>query len=118
VSPQRRKKAKKCNLFEDDGDDDDEPSPGSTGAGSDRVVNEVKGWEALSKDRCQPFKSPSTGLLDEFALLFALRREFPLHFFVFKQVCIPYRHYCSVTCALTLVFCYMCCNACVLMHVS
>jgi hypothetical protein len=84
-SPRKKKKVKKeSNLFEgmDDSDDDDTDSPTPT---VDRVRAEIKVWDNLAAERIDSFKDAS-GLIDEFKLMYAMRSEVPLHYFVFKQV--------------------------------
>ena len=39
----------------------------------------------MSADTVNAFKDTETGMINEFALMWAKRQEFPLHFFVFKQ---------------------------------
>jgi hypothetical protein len=53
-------------------------------AGFDEVTDEIARWEALNSKEIECFRK-ADGLIDEFALLWAMRLRFPLHFFVFKQ---------------------------------
>ena len=75
-------------LFDDDDDG------GGRGSGSDdghitdetdEVAIEVERWKAMSQETINSFKDQETGMINEFALLWAKRKEFPLHYFVFKQ---------------------------------
>ena len=58
-----------------DSDEEEEAQPTRE---SDRVRNEVKLWENLAAERIEHFKD-AHGLLDEFALHYAMRDETPLH---------------------------------------
>lgn len=51
----------------------------------DAVMAEVNAWDNLPMQLVEEHRDPSTGLVDEFALLFARRHQFPLHYFVFRQ---------------------------------
>ena len=51
----------------------------------DDVMMEVGKWKAMTPATINGFKDKETGMINEFALLWAKRDEFPLHFFVFKQ---------------------------------
>ena len=46
--------------------------------------DELERWKRLSPDVYAPFVDEG-GLLNEFAMMWALRDSFPLHFHVFKQ---------------------------------
>ena len=48
------------------------------------MVDEAKRWESLAQEHYQPFIGED-GLLNEFAMMWALRERFPLHLIVFKQ---------------------------------
>jgi len=48
------------------------------------VTDEVARWEKLPVTKTDEFID-STGLLNEFALMFDLKTSFPLHYFVFRQ---------------------------------
>ena len=71
-------------LFDDDeeaataaaADDDDE---------NDELTLEVERWKSISTDTVNTFKSKETGMLNEFAFMWAKRKDFPLHYFVFRQ---------------------------------
>jgi hypothetical protein len=40
---------------------------------------------SISQDTIDPFKDKATGMLNEFAFMWAKRKAFPLHYFVFRQ---------------------------------
>ena len=42
-------------------------------------------WKSISTDTISAFKDTETGMINEFALMWAKRKEFPLHYFVFRQ---------------------------------
>ena len=50
----------------------------------DPVTDEMKRWEQLPRATYESFFA-ADGLLNEFAMLWALRERFPLHFTLFKQ---------------------------------
>ena len=50
----------------------------------DPVLDELRRWEGMGTKEYEKFMSPD-GLLNEFAMMWALREAFPLHFIVFKQ---------------------------------
>ena len=52
--------------------------------GGAAVNEEIERWDHLSRDVYSPFIDED-GLLNEFALMWALRERFPLHFIVFKR---------------------------------
>ena len=54
-------------------------------SGSDAVAMEVERWRVLSPDITNSFIDEETGMMNEFALLWYLRRDFPIHFVVFCQ---------------------------------
>ncbi|KAL3913860.1 MAG: hypothetical protein SGPRY_007830 [Prymnesium sp.] len=60
-----------------DDDDDDEPC--------DEVTKEVREWLDLSKSKVKPFINEK-GLLEEFAFIASVRKEFKLHFLWFIEV--------------------------------
>jgi hypothetical protein len=62
------------------------------GAGSDCVQLEVSRWASLPAAKIQPFINEASGMLNEFQLLFSLKNEFPLHFFVFRRTCVHIGH--------------------------
>jgi hypothetical protein len=61
----------------------------------DPVVDEVKRWENLSQEHYQAFIGED-GLLNEFAMMWALRDRFPLHLIVFKQTACDLPHEANV----------------------
>ena len=69
---------------EDDGNDDGNDS-GGVGSGDDEVAIEVERWKVISLETINTFKDKETGMINEFAFMWAKRKDFPLHFFVFKQ---------------------------------
>jgi hypothetical protein len=50
----------------------------------DPVLDETKRWQHLGREHYEMFFAPD-GLLNEMAMMWALRERFPLHFVVFKQ---------------------------------
>eukprot|EP00966_Prymnesium_polylepis_P269885 6234860-Prymnesium_polylepis.2 len=73
-------------LFDDDDDDDGDGSGGVVeGATADEVTIEVERWKSMSLEMVNNFKDKETGIVNEFALLWAMRKDFPLHYFVFRQ---------------------------------
>ena len=74
-------------LFDDDSDSADDPAAGDGSAGveNDEVTIEVERWKAISSDTVNSFKDKETGMINEYAFLWAKRNEFPLHYFVFRQ---------------------------------
>ena len=62
-----------------------EEVPSATDSGEyDPVLDEIKSWEHLALEHYQPFVA-ADGLLNEFAMMWALCERFPLHTIVFKQ---------------------------------
>ena len=51
----------------------------------DDVAVEVERWKSISPNTISAFKDKETGMLNEFAFMWAKRKEFPLHYFVFRQ---------------------------------
>ena len=51
---------------------------------TDPVLDELKRWEGMGLKEYSQFISED-GLLNEFAMMWALREAFPLHYVVFKQ---------------------------------
>eukprot|EP00966_Prymnesium_polylepis_P171923 3975808-Prymnesium_polylepis.1 len=70
-------------LFDDDDDDSNDDSSG--GKDDDEVAIEVERWKAISTSSLNDFKDKDTGMINEFAFHWANRKEFPLHYFVFRQ---------------------------------
>ena len=77
-----RKKKKKGDLFA--GLDSDEDEPGEADSCGDRLREEVKVWENLSAERVAAFKD-NHGLVNEFKLLWVMRKEVPLHKALFQH---------------------------------
>ena len=71
-------------LFDDDDDDRDEPMSDAANA-NDEVTIEVERWKSISVDTINAFKDKETGMINEFAFMWAKRKDFPLHYFVFRQ---------------------------------
>ena len=71
-------------LFDDD-DEADEGDGGDAQEENDEVSIEVERWKAISQETLNAFKDKDTGMLNEFALMWNKRKDFPLHFFIFKQ---------------------------------
>jgi hypothetical protein len=63
---------------------DDSPAAVQEGDDFDPVYDEVKRWEYLGREQYNKFYSPD-GLLNEFAMMWALRVNFPLHYIIFKM---------------------------------
>ena len=61
----------------------------------DPVIDEANRWEHLPPEQFQIFVS-ADGLLNEFAMMWALRDRFPLHFIVFKQTACHLPHEANV----------------------
>ena len=63
--------------------------------GSDPVTDEIERWKPLSPDSFSEFVD-NRSLLNEFAMMWALRELFPLHFIVFKQTACHLSHEANV----------------------
>mmetsp|Transcript_67922 Transcript_67922/g.203086 ORF Transcript_67922/g.203086 Transcript_67922/m.203086 type:complete len:206 (-) Transcript_67922:12-629(-) len=85
ASPPReaKRKARTSNGFFDNCTGDDDPGPDKVGAGSDAVTLEIAKWKVLPAETVGKYKDVD-GLVDEFALLFSLRKQFPLHFLLLR----------------------------------
>jgi hypothetical protein len=59
--------------------------PGCSRQRRDAVTAEIIKWEAMSQETINKFMAPS-GLVNECALLYAVKAEYPLHYRVFKQL--------------------------------
>ena len=59
------------------------------------VTDEIELWERLSPDSFSEFVDAGA-LLNEFAMMWALRERFPLHFIVFKQTACHLSHEANV----------------------
>ena len=74
-------------LFDDDDEEDDNERSDDDAQEqeNDEVAVEVERWKAISTDTLNTFKDKENGMINEFAFMWAKRKDFPLHFFVFKQ---------------------------------
>lgn len=63
--------------------------------GFDPVAEEIERWERLSSDVYEKF-TDDDHLLNEFEMMWALRKSFPLHFIVFKQTACHLAHEANV----------------------
>jgi hypothetical protein len=71
------------------------PAARTQNDGFDPVTDEIERWERLSQDSFFEF-ADAGALLNEFAMLWALRERFPLHFIVFKQTACHLSHEANV----------------------
>ena len=46
---------------------------------------EVARWKTINSETLNVFKDKETGMINEFAFMWAKRKDFPLHYFVFRQ---------------------------------
>ena len=60
------------------------PATPATADEYDPVADEIDNWAHLAREHYQAFYA-ADGLLNEFAMMWALKDRFPLHFVVFKQ---------------------------------
>ena len=74
------------------GESPEQPTPGDD---YDPVVDEANRWAHLSQEHYQAFVG-TDGLLNEFAMMWALRARFPLHFIIFKQTACHLGHEANV----------------------
>jgi len=103
ASPPRAAKKAKIDvsdaLFGGGGGDITPASPARTTQGADvdfdPVADEVARWASLEKASYQAFYDDK-GLLNEFAMMWALRERFPLHFVLFKQTACHIPHEANV----------------------
>lgn len=90
-----RKKRKHRDLFDGLDDSDSETNEfaidegrDSSGDGadssSDRVVNEAADWADIPAEKVSSFKD-AHGIVDEFKLAYAYRKQLPIHYALFKQ---------------------------------
>ena len=61
----------------------------------DTVTDEMQRWKELAQDRIDPFIDDQ-GLINEFALMWHLKDNFPLHYVVFKQTAVHIPHEANV----------------------
>ena len=104
MSPQRSAKKQKtesaCSLFrgaELNPTAADSPSTGAQDddGENDPVFDELKRWEGMGSKEYSKFVTKQ-GLLNEFAMMWALRETFPLHYVVFKQTACHIPHEANV----------------------
>jgi hypothetical protein len=74
---------------------DGSPAARNPTDGFDPVTDEIERWERLSSDAYSDFVDDG-GLLNEFAMMWALRDRFPLHFLIFKQTACHLPHEANV----------------------
>ena len=68
------------------GDDEDEGGPaGAHGDDFDTVTDEAMRWASLADKTTVAEFRDEAGVVNEFALLFHVRKAFPLHYMVFRQ---------------------------------
>ena len=46
---------------------------------------EVERWKSIAPNTVAAFKDKDTGIINEFAFMRAKKKDYPLHYFVFKQ---------------------------------
>jgi len=68
-----------------------DPNPEDVGAGSNAIELEIQRWSALPAERVDAYRE-DCGMINEYKLLFDMRQEFPLHFFLFRQTCVHIAH--------------------------
>ena len=104
MSPQRSAKKQKtesaCSLFrgaELNPTAADSPSTSAQDddGENDPVFDELKRWEGMGSKEYSKFVTKQ-GLLNEFAMMWALRETFPLHYVVFKQTACHILHEANV----------------------
>lgn len=102
ITPPRKaaKKARFSYLFDGlDVDSEEEESsaaaPAAAGnAGTsaqvpqDAVMREVQWVESIDSSKVEEYRDSETGQVDEFKFWFAVRKDFPIHYFVFRQVAV------------------------------
>ena len=75
--------------------------PGEDGANDgapddfDRVTDEVARWAGMGVEEYEKFTTED-GLLNEFAMMWALRNKFPLHYVIFQQTACHLPHEANV----------------------
>ena len=60
-------------------------APAMAAAPADSVTREAAQWAAMAQTTIEGYRNPETKLIDEFKLVFDLKKQFPLHHHVFKQ---------------------------------
>ena len=97
-SPRKKQKTSGPSLFRGAGlveGAQNSPAARTQSDGFDPVTDEIERWERLSPDSYSAFFDEG-GLLNEFAMMWALRERFPLHFIVFKQTACHLPHEANV----------------------
>jgi hypothetical protein len=74
-----------CSLVRNLSSSDEELAAEAMANDFDQVTDEVGRWKNLPKSRVREFRD-NDGLVNEMALMYAVRKDFPLHYIVFKQV--------------------------------
>ena len=74
---------------------DSSPAARTPSDGFDPVIDELERWKRLSPNEYAPFIDDG-GLLNEFAMMWALRDSFPLHFHIIKQTACHLPHEANV----------------------
>lgn len=72
----------------------DSPVPAATATNDsdfDPVLDELRRWEGMGLQEYEKFMD-ADGLLNEFALMWSVRKSFPLHYIVFKQTACHLAH--------------------------
>ena len=72
-------------LFEDDNMADSDSDGAAEVSDCDDVAIEVERWKSISLETLSHYRDTETGMINEFAFMWAVRKQYPLHFFVFKQ---------------------------------
>lgn len=94
-SPRKKQKSISPSLFRGASLVEGAPTARTPSDGFDPVTDEVERWERLDPDLYSEFIDAG-GLLNEFAMMWALRERFPLHFVVFKQTACHLPHEANV----------------------
>ena len=94
-SPRKKQKSISPSLFRGASLVEGAPAARTPSDGFDPVTDEVERWERLDPDLYSEFIDAG-GLLNEFAMMWALRERFPLHFVVFKQTACHLPHEANV----------------------
>ena len=89
TSPRKKAKASSSTalvLFDDEEDcESDALFERREDETTDDVSVEVQKWKFISPETLSAFKDKDTSMINEFAFMWAKRKEFPLHYFVFRQ---------------------------------
>ena len=84
-SPNKKAKTSKSTALVLFDNDDESDGRAEDEQDDDEVTIEVERWKSISSDTLAPFKDANTGMINEFAFMWAQRKNFPIHYFVFKQ---------------------------------